>query len=264
MDSKFSTQLQFTCALVSFMQYYWSLMIKKQSISIMCISFVHAYFLCTWYFRLFLHTQGGWTRFYSFPILNTTYINWPSLLLYDALILLFIATTLPPWCFQHRYKFFFELVLFWSSSTSATGANRLFGLILLDLWKSTGLGSRWQRRCSDHILRCSTMTFDPLPTVQFHPLLGSKTRSAMRQELPSKNHFKFLWNSRGTWKPAWRANFEWNWTVASGSHTYREVCSDAFEKLNQLGRSEASTKAPAAEVKLDQNKMSSQKNCTGL
>ena len=111
------------------------------------------------------------------------------------------------------------------------------------------------------ILWCATMTFDPLTAIQFHSRLGSKTRSA---RIAFQKPFQVLWSISRTLKPAWRANFEWNWTVASGSHTYREVCSDAFEKLNQLRRSEASTKAPAAEVKLDQNKMSSQKNCTGL
>ena len=62
-------------------------MIKKQSISIMCISFVHAYFLFTWYFRLLLHTQEGEpgsrvfiTTYYGFPILKATHICGLSLL----------------------------------------------------------------------------------------------------------------------------------------------------------------------------------------
>jgi hypothetical protein len=72
------------------------------------------------------------------------------------------------------------------------------------------------------------MTFDPLATVQFHLLLGSKTRSAMQHEW---NHFKFLWQ-------------------------VVDVHSDAFKELNQLGRSEH---GEPAKVELDQNKESSQK-----
>ena len=82
-----------TCALDLFLQYFLtymilrSLMIKKQSNSIMCISFVHAYFLFTWYFRLLLHTQESEpgsrvfvTTYYGFPIIKATHIGGLSLL----------------------------------------------------------------------------------------------------------------------------------------------------------------------------------------
>jgi hypothetical protein len=69
--------------------------------------------------------------------------------------------------FKTGANYFCELVLFWSSSTSAVGSESLNLFVLASPVK------RKHRNIIDN-LQCATMTFDPLVTVQFHSNLNLK------------------------------------------------------------------------------------------
>jgi hypothetical protein len=78
--------------------------------------------------------------------------------------------------FETGANYFCELVLFWSSSTSAAGGESLNLFVLASPVKiQVGSILRKHRNIIDNLqLQCATMTFDPLVTVQFHSNLNLK------------------------------------------------------------------------------------------